>query len=176
MCLMTTDGDTEHRHRPSKLPYAPSQCPPLNHFLISVTSSSLGQFQNFMQMESFSVINLCLKRCVFFLNIALDLCTYFLRLIYLFLEKVEERKKNIDVWENHWLVASHMPPTRDLTLTTQACALTGDRNGDLSVCRTPPYPLSHTSQGNMCLKLNVTNIRAPLRVWWLDFKKKAVWY
>ena len=33
--------------------------------------------------------------------------------------------------------------------TTQACALTGNRNGDLSVHRLALNPLSHTSQGQM---------------------------
>ena len=30
---------------------------------------------------------------------------------------------------------------------TQACALTGNRTGDLSLCGTMPNPLSHTGQG-----------------------------
>ena len=33
--------------------------------------------------------------------------------------------------------------------TTHTCALTGNRTGDLSVCRPVLSPLSHTSQGGM---------------------------
>ena len=67
---------------------------------------------------------------------------------YLFLERGEgrekEREKNIDVSEKHKSVTSCTPPTN--MPTTQACALTGNRTGDLSVCRIMPNPLSHTSQ------------------------------
>ena len=38
--------------------------------------------------------------------------------------------------------------------TTQACALTWDRTGDLSVCRMTPKSLSHTSQG-YCLSFDM---------------------
>ena len=33
--------------------------------------------------------------------------------------------------------------------TTQACALTGSRTGDLSLCRKMPNQLSHTGQGHL---------------------------
>ena len=54
----------------------------------------------------------------------------------LFLERGEgrekEREKNID----------------QLPATTQACALTGNRTGDLSLCRTKLNQLSHAGQGD----------------------------
>lgn len=40
-------------------------CAPLYRLLISVTSESFSQFQNFTQVESSTVIRLCLKECVF---------------------------------------------------------------------------------------------------------------
>ena len=42
---------------------------------------------------------------------------------------------------------------------TQACALTGNRTGDLLVCRPAPSPLSHTSQGSNENILNAVFIR-----------------
>ena len=45
----------------------------------------------------------------------------------------KERKRNIDVWEKHWLVASHTPPTRD-----PAC--------NPGMGRLVLSPLSHTSR------------------------------
>ena len=70
--------------------------------------------------------------------------------IYLFLEKGEgrekERERNIDMWEIHWLVASHTAQMGTWP-ATQACTLTGNRTSNLSVCRQPLSPLSHTSQG-----------------------------
>ena len=62
---------------------------------------------------------------------------YFLKdFIYLFLERRKEREGNIDMWEKHWSVASCTHPT-------QACALTGDRTGYLSVhWATPARALS----------------------------------
>ena len=66
--------------------------------------------------------------------------------IYLFLErgegKEEERERNINVW---------LPLARPQMGTwpaTQACALTGDPTGDLSVHRLVFNPLSRTSQGD----------------------------
>ena len=69
-------------------------------------------------------------------------------LIYSFSERGEGRekeretntKKNID-----WLP----PPHTQLGTqsATQACALTGNQTGDLSVHRPALNPLSHTSQG-----------------------------
>ena len=62
---------------------------------------------------------------------------------YLFLERGEERERNINVCGKHLSVASHMPSTRDLA-ATQAFSLTENQTGDLSVCRMMPNQLSHT--------------------------------
>ena len=66
--------------------------------------------------------------------------------IYLLLEKGEGRERSINVWEIHWLVASHTPPLGTWP-TTQACALTRNQTNDLLVHRPVLNPLSHTSQG-----------------------------
>ena len=62
---------------------------------------------------------------------------FFLQIIYLFiLEREEgrekERERSINVWEKHQcVVASHMPPTGDMTWpATQVCALTGNPTGN----------------------------------------------
>ena len=64
--------------------------------------------------------------------------------IYLFLEREEgrekERERNIDQ-----LPLTHSQPGTGPA--TQACALTGNRTGDLSVCQMTPNPLSHNSRG-----------------------------
>ena len=51
----------------------------------------------------------------------------------------KERDRNMDVREAHQSVASEP--------ATQACALTGNQTGDISLCRTIPNQLSHTGQG-----------------------------
>ena len=68
-------------------------------------------------------------------------------LIY-FLERGEgrekERERNVD----------QLPLARPRMGTwpsTQACALTGNRAGDLSTHRQALNPLSHTSQGYVCI-------------------------
>ena len=80
--------------------------------------------------------------------------------IYLFLERGEGREKkrerNTDVLEINLPVESHLPPTEDLT-QTQACALTGNRTSNLSVCRLALSPLSHTSQGR-AMNLNAADV------------------
>ena len=48
--------------------------------------------------------------------------------------------------EKYQSVASHMPPTKYPTHTTQVCALTGNQTGNLFVRRLALDPLSHTSQ------------------------------
>ena len=58
--------------------------------------------------------------------------------------KGEERKGNIDVQEKHRSVAF-----RTFSDKTQACALTGNGNGHLSVSGMTPNPLSHTSQDHL---------------------------
>ena len=45
------------------------------------------------------------------------------------------------------VVASHTPPTGDLTCATQACALTGSQTDHSLVLRPALNPLSQTSQG-----------------------------
>ena len=46
----------------------------------------------------------------------------FKKIAYLFLEMGEgERERNIDVWEKHQLVASHMPSTGDLAHNPGVC-------------------------------------------------------
>ena len=49
-------------------------------------------------------------------------------------------KRNINVW------LSLVCPVLGTWPTTQACAQTGNRTGDLSFCRWVLSPLSHTSQ------------------------------
>ena len=44
--------------------------------------------------------------------------------------------------------------------TTQACALTRNRTSNLSVCRTMPNPLSHTSQGGLFYFYKYTKLKA----------------
>ena len=69
---------------------------------------------------------------------------FFKDFIYLILEREgreKERERNINVW----LPLVH-PPT-GTWLTTQACALTGNRTSDPGVHRPALNPLSHTSQG-----------------------------
>ena len=55
-------------------------------------------------------------------------------------------ERNIDVREEHQLVASRTPPAGDLAHSPGVCP---DRNpaSDLLVCRMTPDPLNHTSQG-----------------------------
>ena len=45
----------------------------------------------------------------------------------------------------HWLPLAY--PQLETWPTTQACALTSNWTGDVSVCRPTPNPLNHTSQG-----------------------------
>ena len=71
--------------------------------------------------------------------------TFFnLDFIYLFSERGREGEKDQCVRETS--VASRTPPIGDPP-ATQACALTGNRTGDLLFHRPAPNPLSHVSQG-----------------------------
>ena len=65
-------------------------------------------------------------------------------LIYLFLEIGEEREAEREE-HTDWLPL--MGPQLGKWLTTQACDLTGNQTGDLSVRRPVLSALSHTSQG-----------------------------
>ena len=75
----------------------------------------------------------------------------FLKKFYLFLESREgwerEMERNIDVCEinTDWSPFTHTP-ARDWA-PKPTCALTGNRTGDLSLCKTILSQLSHTSQG-----------------------------
>ena len=74
---------------------------------------------------------------------------FFKDFIYLFLDRGEgrekERKRSIRVW----LPLPYPPP--GAWPTTQACALTGNPTGDSLVHRPVLNPLSHTSQGYLCI-------------------------
>ena len=81
--------------------------------------------------------------------------------IYLFLERVEKREKNINVW----LPLAH--PPLGTWPTTQACTLTGNRTSDPLVHRSALNPLSHTSQGKLqtfLLTFTLPHSVAPLHV------------
>ena len=65
--------------------------------------------------------------------------------IYLFLERGEGREKERERIINVWL--SLTCPLLGTWPETQACALTGNRTGDLPVCRPALNSLSCTSQG-----------------------------
>ena len=54
--------------------------------------------------------------------------------------------REIDVREKHLSVASHTPPTENLTHNLGMYP-DWNRTVDLSVCGTMPNPLSYTSQG-----------------------------
>ena len=73
---------------------------------------------------------------------------FFKYFIYLSLERGEGRE---ETWmferKSRWLPLAH--PKLGTWPATQACALTRNRTGDLSVCGTMPNPLSHTSQGSI---------------------------
>ena len=68
--------------------------------------------------------------------------------IYLLLERGEGRKRGrgTSMCEIHWLPLTH--PQMVTRPATQACALTGNRTCDISVCRLMLNPLSHSSQGS----------------------------
>ena len=79
---------------------------------------------------------------------------------YLFLERGDgrekERERNTD-----WLPVAH--PKQGPWFTAQACALTGNQTGDLSVYGTMPNPLSHISQSySSLLKNKSVNSAGPL--------------
>ena len=84
--------------------------------------------------------------------------TFFKKRFYLFLERGKEgdregeMERKINVQEICWLPLAH--PPLGTWPATQACALTGNRTSDLSVCRLALNPLSHTSQGETFLLIN----------------------
>ena len=58
----------------------------------------------------------------------------------------KERVRNTDVRENHQLAAPWHAPQSGSRPATQACALTGNRTGNLLLCGMMPNQLCHTSQ------------------------------
>ena len=61
--------------------------------------------------------------------------------LFLFLDRGEGREKEREININQLLL-----PQPWTWPATQACVLTRNQTGDLSVCRMTPNPLSHTSQ------------------------------
>ena len=83
--------------------------------------------------------------------------------------KEKEMERNINVWEEHWSIASRMDPNGTKS-TTQACARTGNWTGDLSLCRIVLHQLSHASQGcYRILKLFYSLYIYYLVLFWLIF-------
>ena len=80
--------------------------------------------------------------------------------IYLFLERGEERERNVNVW------LPLMWPPVETWPTTQACALTGNGTGDPS--QLVLNPLSHTSQGFFYCLLKI------ILLYWYIFKQYIV--
>ena len=62
-------------------------------------------------------------------------------------------ERNIDVQEKHRSVASHTPPIETWS-TTQACAQTRNRTGDLLICGMMPNSQNHISQGYPIFQCN----------------------
>ena len=71
-------------------------------------------------------------------------CNFLRDFIYLFLERGEERERNIDV------LPLARALTRDQPATQWVCALNRNQTSDLSLCRTTPNQRSHTCQGCHC--------------------------
>ena len=64
------------------------------------------------------------KKDIWGLPFVLNIWTFFKDFIYLFLEREgreKQRERNINVWEKHQLIASHMPPVGDLALNPGVC-------------------------------------------------------
>ena len=66
-------------------------------------------------------------------------------ILFIFLERGKGREKKRERNINVWLPLAH--PLLGTWPATQACALTGNRTGDPTVCRPVLNPLSHISQG-----------------------------
>ena len=80
------------------------------------------------------------------LNTQFYLNYFFFKIFKFYLFTFRERGREGEGESVRDLVASCMPPTGDLAATL-ACALTGNRTGDLLVHRSALNPLGHTSQG-----------------------------
>ena len=77
------------------------------------------------------------------------------------------------MWERNIHVAFSYAPQPGTKPATQACALTRDWTGDLSLCGTMPSPLSHTAQGSVlliCLSLCWYHPPWITSVFWLSFE------
>ena len=75
--------------------------------------------------------------------------------IYLFLEREEREEKESERNVNVWLPLAHL--LLGTWPTTQACALTGSRTGDLSILRPACSPLSHPGEGEGLHSLIICN-------------------
>ena len=92
-----------------------------------------------------SIVTNNFEECIkILINTIFYLFVHFKDFIYLFLERgrVGEREGE----KHQCVVASHVPPTRDLT-RNQACVLTGNQTSNPLIHRPALNPLSHTSQG-----------------------------
>ena len=87
--------------------------------------------------------------------ISISASFYFIQILFIyFRQRGREGEKEGE--KHQCVVASHVPPTGDLTwLTAQASTLTGNPTGDPLVCRLALNPLSHTSQGHLPLILKI---------------------
>ena len=100
----------------------------------------------FPKYELFFISHMCacyFTPCVtIFFNLS-----FFFKILFLFIfrerGRKEERKRERNT--NVWLPLTH--PQLGTWLTTQACALTGNRTGDILVRRPALNPLNHSSQG-----------------------------
>ena len=78
--------------------------------------------------------------------------------IYLLLEKGKGKEKERNVRKTYQSASSHTPPNGTWP-ATQACALTGIRTGNLSVCRPGLNPLSHTHQLGLVAHMSAGEIQ-----------------
>ena len=111
--------------------------------------------RNGLMARAYNIRHLYQEINFFLKTLFIYFCFYF----YFFRErgKKGERKGNIGVWEKHQLVASHIS-IADLVHDPGMC-LTGNWTCDLSVCRTMPNPLSHTSWGrNLIFKFHFQSL------------------
>ena len=78
---------------------------------------------------------------------------FFLKTLFIFIErggKEKEKGRNVNVQERNISLLLLTYPQLGTWPATQAYALIGNQNDDLSVCRMAPSPLSHTSQCRSC--------------------------
>ena len=78
---------------------------------------------------------------------------FFFKILFIFREmgREEERGRNIEVRERCIKQVPLVHPHPGTGPTTQACALTGNRTGDLPLCGKMPNQLSPTAQGTKWL-------------------------